>query len=359
MEKTVFKLLVGALVALSFVACTKEKIDEVTPRDQNVIVINGGNYTEHSASISIYNEVNGTMQNRMFEQANGFEIGATIISGAAGPNKEAFLICNFPDKIEIIDSKTAKILSDPISTGLANPRAAVVTDTRIYVTNWDYDHIVEPDGYWSFSGSYVTVYDLQTKELVKQVLVGSDAEGLLLYGNNLFVATKEGVRVLDVTGDAMTLKGLIRSSDVTGGAKHLAIDKNSMLWASFPDKGVIQINPNTLTVTKVVEVPVESMDGFITSDVNGENIYTYSTTYNSSYTPESASIYAVNTTTGSVSTIFSGRYFYGVGVSPSTGNIFTAEVGFSSNSLLKVVSPAGEEISSAVAGIGTNRYLFF
>lgn len=354
-----FKLFVSLLLALSFTACSKENNVEVVPMDQKVIVINQGNFTEHSASISLYDEVTGTIQNRVYEQANGVAIGATVISGAVAPNKQAYLICNYPDKIEIIDSRTAKIVTDAITEGLATPRAAVVTETRIYVTNWDYSYVVAPNGFWEYPNSYVAVYDLQTKKLIKKVLVGTDAEGLLLFGSRLFVATREGVKILDVTADNLTSQAVVRPSNVTGAAKHLAFDKNAMLWASFPDKGVVQINPSSLSVVKVVEVPVDNMDGYITSDSKGEKIYTYHTAFNASYMPESASIYSVQTSTGTVSTLFTGTYFYGVGVSPSTDNIFTAEVSFTSNSLMKVVTPKGTAQSTAIAGIGTCRYLFF
>lgn len=361
MKKSVFfKLLVGAIVVLSFTACSKNDNSEpYTPMDQKVIVINQGNFTEHSASISLYDEVTGTIQNRVYEQTNGIAIGATVVSGAVAPNKQAFLICNNPDKIEIIDSKTAKIVTEPITNGLASPRAAIVTDARIYVTNWDYDYEVAPNGFWIYPKSYVAVYDLQTKQLLKKVLVGTDAEGLTLYNNLLFIATHEGVNVLDVTGDVMKSKAIIRPSGVTGAAKYLAFDKNDMLWASFPDKGIVQINPTLLSVTKVVEVPVDSMDGYITSDLKDGKIYSYKTIFDKNYMAEKASIYSVDTNTGALSTLFSGTYFYGVGVSPSSGNIFTAEVSFTSNSLMKIVSPKGIMQTTAVAGIGTCRYLFF
>lgn len=353
------KFFVSLLVALSFTACSKENTVEVVPMDQKVIVINQGNFTEHSASISLYDETKGTIENRVYEQANGVAIGATVISGAIAPNKQALLICNYPDKIEFIDSRTAKIVTEAITEGLATQRAAVVTPTRIYVTNWDYNYVVAPNGFWEYPNSYVAIYDLQTKKLIKKVLVGTDAEGLLLQGSRLFIATREGVKVLDVTEDKMSAVSVIRPVDVTGPAKHLTFDKNAMLWASFPDKGVVQISPSTMAVTKVVEVPVDSMDGYITVGSKGEKIYTYNTAFDSNYMPKSASIYAVETSTGAVSTLFTGNYFYGVGVSPSTGNIFTAEVSFTSNSLMKVVTPTGEVKATAVTGVATCRYLFF
>ena len=95
------------------------------------------------------------------------------------------------------------------------------------------------------------------------------------------------------------------------------------------------------------------------ADKTGQKIYTYQTKFNANYQPEEASIYSVDVTTKTYTKFFAGTYFYGVGVSPSTGNLFTAEVSFTSNSLLKVVGTDGTLKTSASAGIGTCRYLFF
>ncbi len=359
MKKCLLRSFTALFAALMIFSCTKESKVEIIPMDKKVIVINQGNYTEHSASISLYDEVTGEIQNRVFETANGISIGATIISGTVSPDKKAYLICNNPDKIEIIDSKTGKITSTPITEGLASPRSAVIYNGRIYVTNWDYEYNTLPSGFWEFHKSYIAVYDLSSKTFIKKVLVGTDAEGLVIYGNRLFVAVKEGIRVVEISGDQLTVVNTIRSPQVTGAAKHLTFDKSAKIWASFPDKGVIQVDPVTMAVLRVAEVPVDYMDGYITADNKGEKIYTYNTTFNASYMPEEASVYSVDVSNGTVSKIFSGTYFYGIGVSPSTGNIFTAEVSFTSNSVMKVFGPDGSLKGSATSGVGTCRYLFF
>ncbi|MDP3436418.1 MAG: hypothetical protein Q8S04_04190, partial [Bacteroidales bacterium] len=227
-----FKTALIAIAAISILSCIKENTVITVPMDKKVIVINQGNYTEHSASISLYDEVTGQVENRVFETANGVSIGATVISGTIAPNKQAYLICNNPDKIEIIDSKSAKVATTPMTDGLESPRAAIVLDNRIYVSNWGYEYNVLPSGYWEFNKSYIAVYDLSTKAFIKKVLVGTDAEGIVIYGSRLFVAVKEGVRVLDITGDQMTTVATIRANSVTGAAKYLTFDKNARVWAS-------------------------------------------------------------------------------------------------------------------------------
>ncbi len=358
MKSNLFKILFTALIAISLFSCNKSDPEIVPALDGKVIVINQGNFTEQSASISLYNENTKQIENRIYETANGVSIGASVISGIITPAKEAVLICNNPDKIIFIDAATGKS-KGVITEGLASPRNAIYTPGYLFVTNWDYEHIVAPSGFWEFNKSYVAVYNNYTKALVKKVLVGTDAEGIALFGNYLFVAVKEGVRVLDISSDDMPIVSTIRSSQVTGSAKHLTFDESGTLWASFPDKGLVQINPSSLQVLAVVEVPVDYMDGYITSDAKGKNILTYNTTFDSSYNPERANIYSVNVSTKTVTPLFEGTYFYGVGVSPATGNIFTAEVSFTSNSVLKVVGADGTLRDSATAGIGTCRYLFF
>ncbi|NCC46765.1 MAG: hypothetical protein EOM16_06995 [Bacteroidia bacterium] len=75
--------------------------------------------------------------------------------------------------------------------------------------------------------------------------------------------------------------------------------------------------------------------------------------------PIEANIYSVDVESLGTSILYSGSYFYGVGVSPSSGNVFTAEVSFTSNSVMKTITPAGVSVGTATAGVGTFRFLFF
>ncbi len=357
--KTNLLRLLAIFTLLAIFSCTKDNPEWEYQPDKKVIVINQGNFTEHSASISIYDEQTGQIQNRVYESVNGVSIGATIISGLISPQMQLMLVCNYPDKIEIADARTMVALFTPITEGLANPRNAVIDKDRLYVTNWDYDYIVNDIGFWEFHKSYVAVYDLNTRTLIKKVAVGTDAEGILFYDSKLYIALKEGVKVLNTTNDLLNTITVIKPANVSGGAKYLALDKQNKIWASFPDRGLVKIDPAYNAALGVVDVPVDYMDGYISPDGTGERILTYNTTFNSSYMPEEAGIYAVDTGSGSVSKIFSGIYFYGVGASPFTGNIYTAEVNFTSNSLMKIVKPNGTLSGTAVSGVGTSRYLFF
>jgi len=335
--------------------------DSSIPQDLRgrVLVLNQGNYTEHSASLSLYDERTNEIQNRVYESANGVSIGATLVSGVIFSESEAALVCNYPDKIIFIDPSTALDKNKTLTDGLASPRNMAITESYTYITNWDYTHEVTPSGTWVFTDSYIAIYDNQTGTLQNKIPAGSDAEGIALYGNRLFVAVKEGVAVFSIQGNTLQKITVIKPDGVEGGARYFTYDAYYRLWASFPGEGVAEIDPALLTVLSFTEVPVDSMDGYITTDSYGLNIITYNTAFNDQYMPVSAGLYKVNVVSKSVDQFFTGNYFYGVGVSPFTGEIYTAEVSFTSNSVIKVVSSEGSLSNSVTAGVGTSRYLFF
>ncbi len=359
LRKNLFKSFLVAIAALSIISCQKTPPIEPFDFEQKVLILNQGNFTEHSASISLYDEVTGEIQNRIYESANGVSIGATIVSGSIASMDEVFLVCNNPDKIDVIDCKSAKLKGTPITEGLESPRYILVGNNRIFVSNWGYEYTELPSGFWEFDKSFVAIYDRATRELVSKTEVGTDAEGMVVMGNRLYIAVKEGVKVFTIVNDNLIHERTILPNGFYGGAKHFVLDHSYNIWASFPEKGVVQIDPVTLEVLKIVDVPIDFMDGNIAINSIGTTIYTYNTEFDSNYAPVESNIYSVDTNTGVVEKFFSGNYFYGVAMSPFTGDIFASEVSFTSNSLVKIIGANKELKKSVTAGVGTFRFLFF
>ncbi|MCK9627514.1 MAG: hypothetical protein M0R37_02860 [Bacteroidales bacterium] len=361
MKKNLFKLfLVIPAAALMSVSCTKDNGPDNEDNKGKVLIINQGNFTEQSSSISLYDENTNQIQNRFYETANGVSIGATINTGYITPFGEAALVCNYPDKVVFLDPETGKDKGYSITEGLVSPRNMVCSDSYTYITNWDSDYTVLPSGTWEFTKSYVAIYSNSNLALLRKVLVGSDAEGLLLYDGKLYVAVKQGLQVYGIEGTNIVLEATVKPANFTNGARHIVVDGYNKIWVSFPGDGLMRMNPANNEVISTLNVPVDGMDGYITTDKSGDNIYTYCTTFDATYNPDEANIYKVNVANNSFGKLFTGTYFYGVGVSPVTGDVFTSEVSFTSNSVLKVVASSDGTIrNSATAGIGTCRYLFF
>jgi hypothetical protein len=56
------------------------------------------------------------------------------------------------------------------------------------------------------------------------------------------------------------------------------------------------------------------MDGYIAIDKNGDYIFIHIDNFDSNYSPVEANIYKVSVKSNSYSKLFTGTYFYGVGV---------------------------------------------
>jgi DNA-binding beta-propeller fold protein YncE len=227
-------------------------------------------------------------------------------------------------------------------------------DNYFYITNWGQGEEVSPDWY-IYPNSYVLVADRRTLEKVKDFPCGSDAEDIIVAGNKLYVATGEGVVVINKTSGDIE-KTISASSTFTGGAKHFVVDGQNQLWASYSGSGLLKINPLTDTAVEEIPMPVDWM-GQIAINVNAGKIYTYETDYNSL----ASKIYELDIATKTHKEFASGTYFYSIGVSPATGNVYTAEVnGFTSNSRLLIYDATGALLDdSKLAGIGTCDFKFF
>ncbi len=367
MKRDFLKTIFGrgaAAMAASLILLTSciEKLPKppVFEFDGRVLVINEGNFSDHSATISLYSEELGEIKNGVFKEANDIYIGTTITSGSSTLTGEALLVCNNPDKIEIVDSKSGKIVESEVSDGLENPRTAVAIGEKIYVTNWGYEFEVDETGWRRhYHKSFLAVYDRGSKTQIDKIEVGTGAEGLLVVADRIFIATEEGVRVFTNYNDQIELLATISPDGDSDGAKHMVMDNNFNVWASFPSTGLVKIDPTLLKVDKVIDLPLDDMDAYIAKDLYGEYIYSYYTEFDENYQPVEATIYKIATGSGVVTPIYTGTYFYGIGVSPSTGDIFTAETSFTANSTMKVISPEGELKNSVVAGIAAKRFLFY
>jgi hypothetical protein len=340
---------------LSPFACSPEN----TPQAESlggVVVINQGNMSQQNGTISYYNEENGTLHNMAFETANqNISLGAALLTGWID-QKVAYLLCAYPDKIVRIHAATAEVCAPEITQGLANPRNILVHDGFIYVTNSGVDYI-EDGWFWEYTHSYVAVYNQSTGAFIKETPIGSDAEGMCVANNHLFVAYKEGVRVIDLNTGA--IKTTIRSHTYLGAAKHVVVDYQNRVWASYPGEGVMEVSADYTTESRTIDTPLD-YEGYITLNRERDRILTFTTLYDDNWQSIGSAIYAVDIRNGTYKSLLSGTQFYSVGANPFTGTLYASEAnGFTTNSTLMVLKPDGTVIDTKTAGVGTARYLFY
>ena len=354
MKKNLFWLAAIGLFAIA--SCSKDSKPQESVH-RGVIIINQGNFSSQNGSISYYDEESGQVLNLAFEAANGgVSLGAIILSGWVDDSNIAYLLCANPDKLVRMEAATARVTAPNITQALVNPRNVLVHAGRIYVTNSGSDYI-EDGWFWEYINSYVAVYNQSTGAHITNIPVGSDAEGLCVVGNQLFVAVKEGVKVIDLTTKA--IKNTITSQTFWGAAKHLVVDYQNRVWASYPGEGVMEINSSYTAEARTITVPLD-YEGYITTNKERDQILTFATLYDDFWQSIGSSVFAVDLRSGSYKILIDGEQFYSVGANPFTGSIYTSEVnGYVTNSTLLVLKPDGTKIDTKTVGVGTARYLFF
>lgn len=347
-----FLLSILALSVLLFSSCNKPN-SPISRTVNNVLIFNQGNFTEQNGSLSLYSEDSLNVTNRAFESVNKFSIGACIQSACFSNNEVLYIACSNPDKIVVCNALSLSFIKS-ISTKVSSPRNIISYNDKIYVTNYGTEYSVGEDYMYNYYKSYVAIYDANSLSLIDTIAVGTNAEGLLYYGSELYVGTSEGIKVVDL---ALGVVSKTISDSSLGTAKHFVVTNNGIIYASFPAYGIASINPSTKSIVNKYSMPID-YDGYIAIDSNSKNIYSYCTTYDASWNPTSTlnrfSIDDLQSTK-----ILDGTYFYNIGVSPFTGNIYTTETSFTSNCTMKVFDSEMNLKDEETVGVGTYRYLFY
>ncbi len=338
---------------LPFFSSCDEK-EKFVPADYTCLIVNQGNYTSSNGSLSIL-KPDGTVGQEVYTKANGWKLAA-IIESVALYRDMVILMCSNEDKVEIIDSKTFKVLCEPVR-GIGIPRYCAVYNNKAYITctdNWD------PE-----ANGQVCKIDLATKTMVKQIDVNGIPEGIKELGGLLYVATGNGVTVIDPDTDGIIQQKDISEKGVT--AKHLITDYEGKLWISFTSEGKTGIASFDVQANEFSSfIPLMNMDlwGSIDITPDGRNLlYLYTSGIVGAQSPEEETAirsFDIVTQTVRTTPVVKGTGFYGFNVNPLNGDIYTANVnGFIMNSVMYIYNTSGEKINDGlITGVGTCRFVF-
>ena len=354
------------LLAFATVALTGCLGDPPVYHQENIaVIINEGNFSDQNGSISYYYEESKVVENDILKRANNnTDLGAIIQSVTLVSDGTMYVVCNSADKIEVFDVSNGKRLMTPYTgADLATPRYLTGDSHYLYITNWG-EGVDGGFGWMTFPNAYVLVLDRSNNWATnRKIPCGSDAEEILYLNNNLYVATGEGVAVINPSTDQLSL--ISTPAGLSGGAKSFALSAGNKLWVSYPDdQKLVAINLVDNSVVGTYSMPLD-WTGKITFNYAGTKIYSYKTEFDMSYSPLWAAIYEFDVAGNSYKEFYrgvGGSYFYSVGVSPNTDYVYTADVNsFMGNSRLIVLDASGNKIDENTVGVGTSgmRFLSF
>jgi len=339
------------LSLLIFSACNKP--EEYTAPAYTCIIVNQGNLSESNGSLSLL-RMDGAIEQEVYTKVNNGWKLASMIESVTLHRELLIVMCNSADKVEILNNKTFEAVCTIKEIGI--PRYCAVSQNNAYVTSWDSPN---PN-----DGGQVCKIDLATKTVVKKIRLSKLPEGIKELNGLLYVASGNGVTVINPDTDEIVRQIELSEKGVT--AKHLTVDYEGKLWVSFTETdgktGIASLNTQTNEFSPFI--PLENMDmwGNINVTPDGKKLlYLYADGVVGAQNLEAeTAIYSFDIETNTQNLLFKGTGFYGFNVNPSNGDIYTANVnGFITNSMMYIYNASGEKINNGLtAGVGTCRFVF-
>jgi hypothetical protein len=349
------------VISVCFLSCEDELQKEIqSGSNYTALIINQGNFNESNGSLSLW--VDNRVLNRVYEDANEGEKLASVIESAVDCGSSWALLCNSEDKIVWVDKMNFKELA--VLKSVPAPRYGVYKDGYLYVTS-----VTD----WSGADGSVFKIDLSSKSVDSKIIVKGTPEGLLWHDEELWVATSyfynpttwmmdsAAVACVKSWGDAP----IYYTSDKGGvSAKHLMANDEGRLFVSLSGYGLAEVDEEEGKLVDFVQLKEFFYSGHL-YQYDGEIYYLTSDGGSAGYSnggaDEKTTVSKVDLFTRSSSKVAEGNGFYGFGVNPSDGRIYTANCnGFFTNSICHIYENNGSKVECGdpLAGVGTCRFYF-
>jgi len=308
--------------------CSKEPIREKpvdppapTPVDSTkttfehgVFVVNEGNYLSANASVTFINS-NDTVYQDIFTTANNRGLGDVAQSMKVQGNK-GFIIVNNSNRIEVVSLTDFKTITS--ITGFNSPRYIEFIDsTKAYVTNMRKN---------------ISVVDLNTMTIVKNIATPYWTESLLRYGQYMYVTCigsfnetsakrKSQVYIVDTKNDII-VDSILMGKEPVG----ITVDRKDKVWVlctggydHVEAPSLRRIDPVLQVVEKSFTFPIQQgvPSRLCMNPTRDTLYYLYGGVFRmaaSSTELPSAPLIPLN-----------GHLFYALGIHPQTGEVYVSD----------------------------------
>ena len=327
-----------------------EKI--VTGGSRGLFVINEGNFTASTASLSYYDIDNRKVENGIFHRVNGFRLGdvaqSMVIRDGLG-----YVVVNNSNVVFVIDTDTFERVGK--ITGLISPRYIhFLSDDKAYITD-----LYSPA---------ISVFDPQTLRVVKRIPVDvmgktqPSTEQMVQYENFVFTncwSYDNKILVIDTDIDQV-----VDVIEVGIQPTSLAIDKNDKIW-TITDGGysgspygheapaLYRIDARTRVIEKIFRFDFGDRGSEVCLNGDGSKLYflnkhVWEMDVEAEEFPSEPFIF--NPTN---------HNWYGLTVDPVTSEIYMADaIDYVQPGVIYRYSPAGELIDNFTVGIIPGAFCF-
>lgn len=326
-----------------------ESIDDGTLRfDSGVLISNEGGFTTTTSEVSFVSNDLTTVFNKIYGMSNNKEDLGKVLQTIGFNGNLAYLVCNIPNKIDIVDRYTFKKLTT-VTANLDGARYIAFSGNQYYVTNNNFDtHKRKLNIYNISDNSFVKSIDFtnaaeKVVEASGSIVVQTDGVGYDSSWNP--IPTGYTVTVVNPSTNVVSYTvnlpnvGIIKDLiSYKGNAYVLVSDNtNSFIYKINTANGTYETT--TLTaIPKVQKLRADNDRFYFITDTN--KIYTMAV--GSTTVPTTP----ITTAVGDV---------YGFNV--IDGKIFAADANYSTDGKVNVYNASnGILLKNFTAGIGTNGF---
>lgn len=318
--KQVKRLSVLALGALLFfAACSKNDTSAPAktykPLNDGLYVLNEGGFQKNNASLTYYDPASKSATTDIYANINDSLLGDTgndiLIYGS-----KLYIVMNVSSNITVIDKRTCKSLKQiKAADGRAwQPRNIVSYNGQLFVSAYD---------------GTVSVIDTTLLQITKTIKVGTDPEGLVVSGTNLYVANSGGLNYpnYDSTVSVIDLTTLTETKKIKTAinGKGLAVDPatGNIYEATLGNYANIQGKIYVLNDNKLTDSLDVQTSGRITIFNNKAYVF------NMDYTTNTGSISTIDLQTKAITNFITDgtmiQFPYGISIDEASGDVYITD----------------------------------
>ena len=338
------KQLFYVLILVSVFSCRKDDsaVDPVEIDNANVLILNEGNFNFGNASLSLYNDSDNSVDNKIFQSNNNGRPIGDVVQSATQIGNELFVVVNNSSKIEVLNVSTLQ--SETSIQQLNSPRYIQVASTqKAYVSDLYEDklYVINPT-------NHSVTKTIETKGWVEEMAIANGKLYLTHVDSNQ-------VWVLDSTTDS-----LLHKIDVHIQPQFIEVDANNNVWVSCSGgfnggkSALYHIQTSNDSIVSILEgIAVEDKIGEIEMNSTKDELYyigkngLYKMNINDLQLPESSFIDQ------------NLSLFYGFSIHPINNQIYIADaIDYQQRGVIYRYNKSGMQIDAFKVGIIPGDIIF-
>ena len=336
------KILSMAFAAILLVNVSCSRDEEVTqPKgayENGIIIANEGGFSTPTASISFTKEDLSSQENNIFSANNNSAILGNVLQSIGFLGDNAYLVCNIPNKIEIVNRYSFKKVST-ITAELDNPRYIAFSGNYVYVTNNNFSNVRKLNIYKNTDNSFVK--SINFEKYAERIFIQTDGSTYDSNWNEL--PTGHSISLLKSSSNnlektiTLTDDGIIKDLISSNGFAYV-------LSSTATESYIYKISPEG-AFTKTV---LTGINGASKLRIDNNNFY-FNDNKKNIY---SMSISSTNIPTKPIFTTTANMYGFGV----INNKIYVSNASFSQDSDVFVYNTSGTQLKTFKTGVGTNGF---